>query len=495
MLDKLRMFILKFIKSNKEYALVALIAAGLYPILYYYASNYGYANSFKHLLFFIGLFILLPYVLVLLFRKIFNSLDILKPYAKYVIPIANIFCFALFMLVATSGLNSVKIIACIVGAILLGVLLQKYIKFLIVFQLFMAFVALLFWVTPKMYESVTSTTLWMEQPDDIAQVKFKKKPNVYIIQPDGYANFSELKRGHYNIDNSVFELFLEEQNFTLYNDFRSNYYSTLTSNASLFAMKHHYYNNTDYKNVEPYTSRYVIAGNNPVISIFKNNGYKTNLIVESEYLICNKPQLNYDFSNIGIQDISYLSKGFEMERDVIVDLESAMTNNENTNNFYFVEKILPGHISQSRFDNLGKVKEREAYLDNLKKANQWLKDIIQTITNKDDNALIVIIADHGGFVGMDCVYDAKIKQTDPDLVKSVFTSALAVKWPERENYDATFKTSVNLFRILFSYLSDDTKYLEHLQEDASYLAIRKKAPFGAYKAINEEGIVVFEKHK
>ena len=62
-----------------------------------------------------------------------------------------------------------------------------------------------------------------------------------MIQPDGYVSFSELKKGYYNYDNTDFEQWLSHQGFSLHHNFRSNYYSTLSANSSLFAMKHHYY--------------------------------------------------------------------------------------------------------------------------------------------------------------------------------------------------------------------------------------------------------------
>jgi len=43
-------------------------------------------------------------------------------------------------------------------------------------------------------------------------------------------------------------------------------------------------------------------------------------------------------------------------------------------------------------------------------------------------------------------------------------------------------------------LSDDETYLKELEEDASYLVIKKEAPYGVYKAIDENGKVVFKKH-
>ncbi len=493
MIDNLRMFILRFIKSKKDTPFIAAIAAGLYPILYYFASNFGYVNSIDHIGFFIITFIGFPFLSILFLRLVFSKIEILKAYKNYIISVLNILWFGILLAVSTTGFNIVNLIIILIATLLLGVFLAKHIKKFIVFQLFMAFVALLY-ITPKLGALIFQSTDWMQQPDDIETVVFKNTPNVYLIQPDGYANFSELKRGHYNIDNSEFENYLMNQGFTLYNDYRSNYFSTISSNSSLFSMKHHLYNRLVFKTVECYKSRGIIAGNNPVIEIFKANNYKTSLLLESEYLIANRPKVNYDYQNISFNEMPYLTQGFDIQRNLVDDLKEQMRLNSSSKNFYFIEKIIPAHIAQSRFDNLGIEGERLAYIENLKLANAWLKEMIETIEKKDPNGLIVIMADHGGFVGMNSIYEAKIKQDDSDLVRSVFTAALAIKWPKNQiPKDLEFKTSVNFFRNLFSYLSDDKRYLNHLQEDASYLAIKKEAPFGVYKAIDKDNNVIFDK--
>ena len=104
------------------------------------------------------------------------------------------------------------------------------------------------------------------------------------------------------------------------------------------------------------------------------------------------------------------------------------------------------------------------------------------------------MADHGGFVGMDATEESRTKQTDKDLVNSMFASALAIKWPkEKQDVDIEFNSSVNLFRGLFSYLSENKEYLDHFQEDKSYNAIEKGAPRGIYELIDEKGNVTFDK--
>lgn len=493
MINNLRMFILKFIKSNKDFPFIAALSAGLYPILYYYASNFGHANSLEHVVFFIIAFIGIPFLSIVLFRFIFSKVSGLKVYRKYIIPVLNILCFGTLVVICTSGFNIWIIALVLLVALALGILFAKHIKKLMVFQLFLAFVAI-FHMAPKLYSAIFQSSEWMNQPDQIEVVEFKKTPNVYLIQPDGYANFSELKKGHYKIDNIDFENYLTSKGFSLYNDYRSNYFSTISSNASLFSMRHHYYNHMQQKRVESYNSRSIIAGNNPVIDIFKNNNYKTSLLLESEYLIVNRPKMNYDYSNILYSEMPYLSKGFHIKRNLVEDVKTAIQLNSESNNFYFIEKIAPGHIAQSRYNNAGKIEERLLYIDRIKEANTWLKNIIETIENNDSNSLIILMADHGGFVGMDSIYEAKIKQDDDALIQSVFTAALAVKWPNGQKPNGLeFKTSVNFFRNLFSYLSDDASYLNHLQEDASYLAIKKEAPLGVYKAVDKDNNVIFER--
>jgi hypothetical protein len=45
---------------------------------------------------------------------------------------------------------------------------------------------------------------------------------------------------------------------------------------------------------------------------------------------------------------------------------------------------------------------------------------------------------------------------------------------------------------LVSYLTQDTSYLDHLQDDSSYVILNKDAPSGVYKYIDTDGAIVFE---
>ena len=49
-------------------------------------------------------------------------------------------------------------------------------------------------------------------------------------------------------------------------------------------------------------------------------------------------------------------------------------------------------------------------------------------------------------------------------------------------------------RGLFSFLSDNEIYLDHLQDNKSYAIIHEGAPLGVYEYIDEKGNTVFKKH-
>ena len=115
----------------------------------------------------------------------------------------------------------------------------------------------------------------------------------------------------------------------------------------------------------------------------------------------------------------------------------------------------PNHIEGFKANSEGIEKEREKYLDRLKETNVWLTETIAHITKKDPGALIIIGADHGGYVGYEYTIQAYKKTDNPILARSIFGAALAIKWnrPDYKEYDGKLISSVNLFRTVFSYLS------------------------------------------
>lgn len=480
----------EFIKINP---ITVGLATGLYPFLYNYWSNFTLVDSLSQLLFFVTFFLIFPIAINFTLKISSKRSHFISKNYTLLLTLSNLVGFAAFITFSMVGPKKKLILLIVILSIGLAFLLKKHLSKVLLVEYLLAIIVGV-QLTHYVTNNINFSSEWKQLPDDISEATFTKKPNVYIIQPDGYANPSSLKKEPYNIDNSNFERFLTENDFKIYPNFRSNYSNTITSNSSLFAMKHHYYKNPKPNSNEPFGLRKSIASNNAVVSIFNNNNYKTSLIIESPYVIVNRPTLGYDYCSISYKELSFLSRGFDMVVNSLDEMEMVLEENKNQINFYFIEKIIPGHISVTKNQSKGKEEERKIYIEDFENANLWLREMITLITENDPSALVIIIADHGGYVGLNYTGERRKKITDPELINSMFTSMLAIKWPNNEapSFDGELKTNVNLFRVLFSYLAENDAYLNHLENDDSFLIVTEDAPFGVYKVIDGNGNIVFK---
>lgn len=483
----------KFIKNRKLFPVFVGFASGIYPIIFYYSNNYSLINSWKHLGFFICLFLFVPMVTCYVGYRIFSK-ESLKEYKKFLLPFLSVLFFLFYL--ELSVFASVRLwltLAIVLIAVVAAKFLHRHIKKIMTIQFILAFLGL-FTLVPVLAKQINYTDEWMQLPDKIDEAVFKKKPNIYFIQPDGYVNFSEIDKGYYNLDNEEFKSFLEESGFTLYDNFRSNYASTLSSNMATFAMKHHHYN-TGFNFTEVINAREVIMDANPVLNVFKKNGYKTHFIAEWPYLIANKPKIGYDFSNFTNKDVSLIGTGFSTGKEIFEPLEQTIMQDSAKPKFYFIEIFKPGHVPAMKEKTKGAEIEKGLWEKRLDTANIKLKRTISIIKERDPNSLIMIMADHGGFIGMDHTLQMRIKSEDRDWVYTIFSSQLAIHWPDgvAPEFDSKFKTPINVFRILFAYLSENESYLNYLEDDASFMKIEVGAPKGVYKYIDADGNVTFKR--
>jgi hypothetical protein len=468
--------------------------AGIYPLIYYYDKNYALINSPSQLLFFLSFYLFIPatlsFLLVFGLKKITKG----KKYAKYLLPMFNLVVFFMLVTITLFGHDAFKITLALFLGLVFGRILSAHLVKVITIQLILC-VLVLPKLIPDLYRELVYSRDWMVQQDSIAEVKFRIKPNIYLIQPDGYTNFSDLNSRLYQIKNDRFEDYLDSKGFVDYDDYRSNYATTLSSNSALFGMGHHYYGNRTFGINPSHNKRNEIVGDNPVLDILKKNNYKTFLLLDVPYLLANRPKVDFDYSNISLDEISFISRGFSLQKNLLEDTKKAILSNKTTPNFFFIEAMQPGHIATWKSNSGGIEKEAELYAQRLKNANDWLIELIEFIETEDPNSLIIIAADHGGYVGFEYMKQCEIKEDNPLLIASIFSSALAIKWPNSNNglYDRDLKSSVNLFRTVFSYLSDNQNYLKNLSEDKSYVIINQGAPEGVYEYIDETGEIVFNK--
>lgn len=458
-----------FIKNDKDYPLLVGFISGLYPMVFYFSNNYEAVNSLKHFLFFSGLFLILPTIAAFVAYRIFENIPKLAPYKKHLLFIFLIMVMAAFL---SQGyymtLKKKALLALLIPTVLLSLKYSTEYKRLLAFASILTLIAIGNFVIILYHVQFTHNLNWMDQKDGIENVKFVNKPNIYFIEPDGYTGEYPMKDAVYRYRDTIFD-WLRNQKFTVYNNTNSNYPTSLASNASMFAMKHHYFGEHIISPIEIPNARHVIVANNPVVKIFKKNGYKTFFIAEDEYFQKNFQTGLYDFYNIQNSQIPFFSKDDVVKKDVYDDLKKCMLENSDNKQprFFFVEKLLPHHI---HFDGSGIANERKVYLQKIEQTNIWFKKTLDLIHQNDPKAIVIIASDHGGWVGLEN-YPDFYATTDKKLIHSIYGNLIAIKWNDdsrKQWYENQLKSNVNIFRILFSHLSQDEQLLENIEDNSAF---------------------------
>ena len=469
------------------------LCAGLYPVLFYAGNNYSLVNSWGHLVFFTAVFVVLPVLIAalgtIMLKKTFGD-----RWVGFWLAFLGFGLFFFFLKVTLLEAPHRKITALI---ILLSALYAYFFghhhKKIMILQALMGFLAIIP-LAGQVGHNLSLSDAWKDIAPEVLKTELIAKPNIYLIQPDGLVNFRELYNGYYQYQDSTFQRELEEFGFTHYPNFRSNYASTLSSNSALMMMKHHYYNFGDSFS-EALDARESIVSDNHVLTILKNNGYQTNLLSVAPYLLVNHPRLGFDRTNFSYSDIGYLSQGFNLKADVALDLKQFMSTDQIEPQFYFVEFFNPGHIHGRKEMSLGADQERELWLESMQRGQQKIRELVALINERDPEALIMILADHGGFVGLDYTNQIYAKTGDRDLIYSIFSSQLSIKWPTnlKPEQPINFTTSVNVFRLLFGHLGKNQMVSKDLEPDVSYVILNDEQYQGVYEYIDYSGAVVCKK--
>lgn len=492
----LKSIINNFISSEKDYPYLSVFTAGLYPFLHYFNSNLHIANSWQQLVFMVILCFIAPLVLLWLSKFIFKW-DYLKSYQPYRLTILNMTVFLGLIVLLVLSLNK-KATVLLIGltiiiACMLGRFLFKHLKKIVILQFIMAAISGFTLLPILSFALKQSNEDWATVSNSLLEAKFKFTPNIFVIQPDGYANRSEMNKQPYSYDNSSFYDYLDAEKFTYYDHFRSNYYSTMTSNSSMFAMKHHYYSNT-YENLKTFNANNaIIGGHSNALKILKNNNYKTHLITDNSYFLIDRELSIYDYCNVKPLQVSFIDTG-SVNRNILEDFGSVLDTLKSSKNFFFIEKTIPSHIMYLKSKSFGVEKERKLYLEKVQQTNEWLKNLIKKIKEYDDDALIIIVADHGGFVGLNYTMEAVNKELNAEETRSVFTSMLSIKWPSNiASHELEFNSNVNLFRTVFYSLSHNEEFLKTKEPNYSYIPLYENGIANYYKCIDDKGHIVFDK--
>ncbi len=333
------------------------------------------------------------------------------------------------------------------------------------------------------------------------KVKFVRKPNVYLIVPDGYPNQAALK-SVFGIDNSAFYNRLESQGFKINHSAYSNYMYTLASMGATFGMTHHYYRGK-LGNLELAKAReFITSGANPVVRIFQNNGYRIHYVHSNDYMfrrgcqidLC-APDDSWLFSaNIIFPEsvIDYLNTKFtQLSLGNWVDYSTAVAAQSGQPHFLYISMWLPGHSpSRQQSSQLLANFRRTVFPREKMNADNLVSKIILRILALDPAALIIVNADHGAW-GLGSLAWAEPSvfegKTDEEIAVDHLGTLMALKWPDPdEEFGDLPKSNINLFPHIFAYLAQDKSLLGLKQADDGFVQMTKHE--GAVFQVIRDGI-------
>ncbi len=450
--------------KEKFNPLLTGLICGFYPLVFYFSNNYSAINSWEHLGFFLLFFIGIPIVIFSIASLAFKYSETLSKYKTHILFVLIIMVVATLMSQAMYlTLKKKMLLGLLIVTVVAAWKLHAHFRKLLVIILLMSILPTIN-VIIKIVEHEQKME-WTALPDSIENAKFKTTPNIYMIQPDGYVAQNMMESELYNFNNPFYG-WLENNGFKIYNNFHSNYPASLTSNSSLFSMKQHRFGKVLFRSIDMPNSRDIIAGDNAAIKTLRNNGYKNFFIVQDEYFQQNRPGAQYDYYNLDTDEIPYFSNDNNVKKVVFDDLKAAMdTSKIEGPRFYFIEKLLPHHIHFAA----SKEAERDMYINKIQQVNGWLENTVNYISEKDPTAIVIILADHGGWVGLGS-YNEMFSTQDSAQIHSIYSTLAAIKWNGNlnEGMDAELTSNVNVFRVLFSVLSENPEYLKYLEDDSSY---------------------------
>lgn len=340
----------------------------------------------------------------------------------------------------------------------------------------------LYFVSTKYENHLDATVGYASQRDMYHKIIFLKTPNVYYIVPDGYPNREALEK-IYGLDNTEFYQELDSLGFTTNPRAFSNYRSTFSSMVATLGMGHHYYKGK-IGNMELLGAReFIVSKQNPVVRIFKNNGYQVKYVHANNMKLFEKgcfvdlcsPGLSWDSVISILVPGSIRAKvgfGDSLRQRALKHIDEVLE--QDLPHFLYIHMGKPGHSPTIKQTSEEMASFRNGYIQRIQSAEGSIRQFVQRIVKSDPNALIIISADHGsrGLGEYAWGQDSEVLNgKSEDLIALDHLGVLqAIRWPGgAKNYDQEIQTNVNLFRYIFSYLSEKDDLILTKVEDHSYL--------------------------
>ena len=328
---------------------------------------------------------------------------------------------------------------------------------------------------------------------DADDIIFYRKPNVYFILFDAYSNGEGLEAVGLSTSPQLMQ-YLDANKLTAYPKFYTNMQSTRHAISTYFSMNIKLGSKILY-DISLDRKQRICGGDNPVFSLFKDNGYYTQIIMaDAEEFNLNAHMRNgYCFASLCTQkEGNFLSNYFSIFDRIVLNSmlkltyvpsdnynyinmqvlqEALQGSKKETGQFVYVHFMPPGHSVTTQVDGKGECNEEEEtqkYDNRLKLANTLIVRSVDMIRQFDPESLIILASDTGAFILNRCSYSAPL--TTREEVVERQGAFLAIRWGKDYDgrYDKDIKSSANLFRYIFSYLMGHEKLLENKPDDDAF---------------------------
>ena len=312
-----------------------------------------------------------------------------------------------------------------------------------------------------------------------------ENPDVYFLVLDAYSGDITLEHD-YGFDNSKFKNELRDRGFFVQEPSYSNYPNTEFAMPSIMNMIYLDFLSEELgKNSQNKMAAIELRKQNKVMEMFSANDYK--IISFSGGLNVNMPTVNEQLCGAVINLNSELYESFvymympiahlrtqffeNYHTDALECLFSTIKNyktNDGSSSFIFGHMSLPhppfiydsdgnrvqDTFSHNRFD----ASLRDAYLEQTIFANKITIEMVDSIQQRDDNAVIIVMSDLGGRLGVS--WD---NPTEMDYYRT-FNTISAFYFPGHEDEMPEKIATVNTFRVFFNtYFNTDYEILEDRQ--------------------------------
>ena len=332
---------------------------------------------------------------------------------------------------------------------------------------------------------ISSFSEFVEIP--ITQSEIVDKPDVYLIVLDAYSGDIVLEED-YDFDNSKYKNELRDRGFFVQDFTYSNYPNTNLSMPSIMNMV--YLDSIGEKlgkESRDITGMREIRNENNAMKIFKENDYNiitffagANAAASKELIderLCGSllnlsPELQRAFVYMYFP-LSYTRALFNdnYQYDRLECTISTVLNfdKKDNNPLYMHIHILLPHppfvfnsdgerVEHQYTKDIFDPNLRDAYLEQLIFTNKITIEMIDSIQQKDDSAVIIVMSDHGGRLGVNWY-----EPTEMDYYRA-FNNLSAFYFPDYEGDIPEKIAAVNTYRVLFNtYFNTDYEILEDRQ--------------------------------